>query len=182
MQTHTLGLSPIRTFLRCPVASGYYRTRKGAVGDCPKAPGCHPGLNRKDVVHDHGGRPPKREDLHPELSRARCVSHVAKSCHESRCMFPQQCFTAPRFWSLVIRIALICNRRCLCSKDAPGKPNLPVPGASCTDGGGRSYPELFYSGVLTAEQVDTIYETVTTSNNPNYVTSKRGSLGGNRRG
>ena len=51
-----------------------------------------------------------------------------------------------------------------------GPANLPGAGSSCTDGGGRSYPELFYSGVLSAEQVDTIYETVTTSNNSKYPT------------
>ena len=37
--------------------------------------------------------------------------------------------------------------------------------SSCTDGGGRSYPELFYSGVLTRKQVDDIYTTLTLSNN-----------------
>ena len=43
------------------------------------------------------------------------------------------------------------------------------PNAVCTDGGGRSYPELFYSGVLTKEQANDIYETLTTSNG-SYVT------------
>jgi hypothetical protein len=56
-------------------------------------------------------------------------------------------------------------------KDSPsGQPNLPTASSSCTDGGGRSYPEMFYSGVLTAQQVDDIYETVTTSNNSKYGT------------
>jgi len=39
----------------------------------------------------------------------------------------------------------------------------------CTDGGGRGYPELFYSGVLSKEQTNAIYETLTTSNG-SYVT------------
>ena len=52
----------------------------------------------------------------------------------------------------------------------PGGARLPTHDSECLDGGGRSYPELFYSGVLTKEQVDTIYETLTTSNNTKYGT------------
>ena len=55
-------------------------------------------------------------------------------------------------------------------RSGPGGARLPAAGASCTDGGGRSYPELFYSGVLTRLQVDDIYETLTTSNNSKYAT------------
>ena len=55
-------------------------------------------------------------------------------------------------------------------RDGPGQANLPNVNSTCSDGGGRSYPELFYSGVLTAEQVDDIYETVTTSNSSHYPT------------
>jgi hypothetical protein len=51
-----------------------------------------------------------------------------------------------------------------------GPPNLPTATSSCSDGGGRSYPELFYAGVLTRQQVDDIYETLTTSNNSHYGT------------
>lgn len=51
-----------------------------------------------------------------------------------------------------------------------GGANLPIEGASCNYGGGRSYPELFYSGVLSRQQVDDIYETLTTSNNSEYGT------------
>ena len=52
----------------------------------------------------------------------------------------------------------------------PGGAHLPKSNSSCTDGGGRSYPELFYSGVLTRQQVDDVYETLTTSNNSKYAT------------
>jgi len=55
-------------------------------------------------------------------------------------------------------------------RSGAGGANLPAEGASCTDGGGRAYPELFYSGVLTRDEVDDIYETLTTSNNSKYVT------------
>ena len=54
----------------------------------------------------------------------------------------------------------------------PGGARLPTHDSECLDGGGRSYPELFYSGVLKKEQVDTIYETLTTSNNTKYGTHK----------
>lgn len=45
-----------------------------------------------------------------------------------------------------------------------------IPSAACIDGGGRTYPEMFYSGVLTYEQIDDIYTTLTLSNNTKYVT------------
>jgi hypothetical protein len=45
---------------------------------------------------------------------------------------------------------------------------MPTNASDCTMGGGRSYPELLYAGVLTAEQVDAIYVAQATSNNPKY--------------
>lgn len=57
-------------------------------------------------------------------------------------------------------------RRCWPSSADPGMKAT----GSCSDGGSRSYPELFYSGILTSEQVDDIYTTVATSNNSDYGT------------
>jgi len=59
------------------------------------------------------------------------------------------------------------GRQCIPNNADRGLPNV---NSSCTDGGGRSYPELFYSGVLSYEQVDDIYTTLTTSNNSGYGT------------
>eukprot|EP01052_Picozoa_sp_SAG31_P016126 SAG31_NODE_1057_length_10129_cov_29.441376_7_plen_155_part_00 len=57
----------------------------------------------------------------------------------------------------------------LCIPNGADK-GFPTVNSSCTDGGGRSYPELFYSGILTHKQVDDIYSTLTLSNNSGYVT------------
>ena len=59
------------------------------------------------------------------------------------------------------------GRQCIPNNADRGLPNV---NSSCTDGGGRSYPELFYSGVLNYQQVDDIYTTLTTSNNSGYGT------------
>jgi hypothetical protein len=47
---------------------------------------------------------------------------------------------------------------------------VPTNASQCDMGGGRSYPELFYSGLLSKQQVEEIYHTLTTSSNPLYAT------------